>query len=910
MESSQLPRTPDDPGVGRGMPMQRQNQGPPANYQPRPQGPPLGPARYPVNNGPQPLNRLDSKTSLNSPTGQPIQFAPPRPQFGPPRQPQGGQPIPPGGYPRGPPPQNNPGLQGPRYPPPGSSPGIREPLYQPQPGQRPIFNNNQQQQQVRFQRPELGGPQSQIRFAPQQYNPENRPLAPRIIPNTGVVTAPPTYPTSTPRDFNSERKPPIYPQNRGKMEIEINQNTSSPSSDKKRTASRNENIMDDDDDDVVIDSEKESKSSLNEKRSETPLSKPINSPLSSSPNIIQTSSPEPRAPSSASIKHEISANSSPVGSRNSTPAPTDEQRPKSQLSDLPKTPELDNTMTKSPSPSQNNDNELIDDKSRTSSAKSNRSPTKVEGQIPESVGSSPGTKSPLASPSKIIENKLPDDDKSRTSSAKSNRSPTKFDEQLPESIASSPGAKSPGVMGFDNGKPRSLSPKSPTPVSSPVPSIPEKPATPVKSPSRPQTPVSLMKRSVSGRSMKSAGNENGENQTSVCNSPKINGVSSIKKPPSSKPKEANKPKPAGSPLKSPTKSVKSMPRTPEASLPPVAEKKKVPMNKVQVGAAPSPNLKTVRSKIGSLENASYKPGGGRVKIENRKLDFSNAQPKIAAKNDKYAPSGGEKKIPQVKLQWNAKPKVGSLANTTYKPGGGDKKIETVKLDFKDKAKPKVGSKENAKHVPGGGTVKTEAIPSKIIQESSSHIETQKIDIKAESKIGSLENVKHKPGGGDKKIFNDRDYLRQTGSNAESVNGSGRQAKNEQEQEPNPPPSTPTKTRSSSVTTPVSAEDLLTSLQAKSPSKTSKSGSSTPKSARQSKSPIASRPNSLDLKSPDKSSSNSSRKSSPGHLYLPKLTNLMTNNIPTQEPQSQITTSIKLPKLTNTSTVSGRAGLAQ
>lgn len=71
----------------------------------------------------------------------------------------------------------------------------------------------------------------------------------------------------------------------------------------------------------------------------------------------------------------------------------------------------------------------------------------------------------------------------------------------------------------------------------------------------------------------------------------------------------------------------------------------LPMNKVQVGAAPSPNLKTVRSKIGSLDNASYKPGGGRVKIENRKLDFgSKAQSKIAAKNDKYAPSGGDKKV--------------------------------------------------------------------------------------------------------------------------------------------------------------------------------------------------------------------------------------------------------------------------
>lgn len=70
----------------------------------------------------------------------------------------------------------------------------------------------------------------------------------------------------------------------------------------------------------------------------------------------------------------------------------------------------------------------------------------------------------------------------------------------------------------------------------------------------------------------------------------------------------------------------------------------VPMNKVQVGAAPSPNLKSIRSKIGSLENATHKPGGGKIKIENRKLDFSSAQAKIAAKNDKYTPSGGDKKV--------------------------------------------------------------------------------------------------------------------------------------------------------------------------------------------------------------------------------------------------------------------------
>lgn len=69
----------------------------------------------------------------------------------------------------------------------------------------------------------------------------------------------------------------------------------------------------------------------------------------------------------------------------------------------------------------------------------------------------------------------------------------------------------------------------------------------------------------------------------------------------------------------------------------------VPMNKVQVGNAPSPNLKQVRSKIGSLENASHKPGGGNIKIETKKLEFK-VTPRIEAKNEKYTPKGGEKKV--------------------------------------------------------------------------------------------------------------------------------------------------------------------------------------------------------------------------------------------------------------------------
>lgn len=67
------------------------------------------------------------------------------------------------------------------------------------------------------------------------------------------------------------------------------------------------------------------------------------------------------------------------------------------------------------------------------------------------------------------------------------------------------------------------------------------------------------------------------------------------------------------------------------------------MNKIQVGAAPSPNIKAVKSKIGSLENATHKPGGGNIKIENRKLEFKGT-PRIAAKNDAYQPGGGDKKV--------------------------------------------------------------------------------------------------------------------------------------------------------------------------------------------------------------------------------------------------------------------------
>ena len=68
------------------------------------------------------------------------------------------------------------------------------------------------------------------------------------------------------------------------------------------------------------------------------------------------------------------------------------------------------------------------------------------------------------------------------------------------------------------------------------------------------------------------------------------------------------------------------------------------MNKIVVGTTQSPNLKQVKSKIGSLQNAAHKPGGGEIRIENRKLEWKR-EARTAAFNSSYKPGGGEKKVP-------------------------------------------------------------------------------------------------------------------------------------------------------------------------------------------------------------------------------------------------------------------------
>ncbi|XP_045560700.1 microtubule-associated protein 2 isoform X13 [Salmo salar] len=74
---------------------------------------------------------------------------------------------------------------------------------------------------------------------------------------------------------------------------------------------------------------------------------------------------------------------------------------------------------------------------------------------------------------------------------------------------------------------------------------------------------------------------------------------------------------------------------------------------------PLPDLKNIKSKIGSTDNIKYQPKGGQVQIQTKKIDLSHVTSKC-----------------------------GSLDNIRHRPGGGNVRIESVKLDFKDKAQPK------------------------------------------------------------------------------------------------------------------------------------------------------------------------------------------------------------------------------
>lgn len=117
------------------------------------------------------------------------------------------------------------------------------------------------------------------------------------------------------------------------------------------------------------------------------------------------------------------------------------------------------------------------------------------------------------------------------------------------------------------------------------------------------------------------------------------------------------------------------------------------------------NSQAITSKIGSLANSRHRPGGGNVKIFDKKLEFANVEAKCGSKkNIKYKPGGGAVEIVNQKLEFNkkAQSKVNSLKNIEHQPCGGDVKIDNLKLEWNVTSK--VGSLANIKHKACGGKV--------------------------------------------------------------------------------------------------------------------------------------------------------------------------------------------------------------
>ncbi|XP_075702827.1 microtubule-associated protein tau-like isoform X5 [Rhinoderma darwinii] len=165
-------------------------------------------------------------------------------------------------------------------------------------------------------------------------------------------------------------------------------------------------------------------------------------------------------------------------------------------------------------------------------------------------------------------------------------------------------------------------------------------------------------------------------------------------------------------------------RTPSSNMAPNREPKKVAVvrtppkspasikNRLQPLPSPValPDLKNIRSKIGSTDNIRHQPGGGKVQIVHKKVDLSTVQSKCGSKdNMKHIPGGGAVQITHKPVDLkHVTSKCGSMSNIHHRPGGGNIEVKSEKLDFKEKVSSKIGSLDNVTHTPGGGNKKIES----------------------------------------------------------------------------------------------------------------------------------------------------------------------------------------------------------
>ncbi|XP_075767275.1 microtubule-associated protein tau isoform X18 [Pelodiscus sinensis] len=172
-------------------------------------------------------------------------------------------------------------------------------------------------------------------------------------------------------------------------------------------------------------------------------------------------------------------------------------------------------------------------------------------------------------------------------------------------------------------------------------------------------------------------------------------------------------------------------RTPSLPTPPTREPKKVAVvrtppkspasakSRLQTSTAPMPDLKNVRSKIGSTENLKHQPGGGKVQIVYKPVDLSHVTSKCGSLvNIHHKPGGGQVEVKSEKLDFKEKvqSKIGSLDNISHMPGGGNRKIESHKLTFRENAKAKTD--HGAEIVYKSPTVSGDASPRRLSNVSS------------------------------------------------------------------------------------------------------------------------------------------------------------------------------------------------
>ncbi|XP_034514126.1 microtubule-associated protein 4 isoform X11 [Ailuropoda melanoleuca] len=322
---------------------------------------------------------------------------------------------------------------------------------------------------------------------------------------------------------------------------------------------------------------------------------------------------------------------------------------------------------------------------------------------------SPEKKTKPAAEAKIVEKRA---SPSKPASAPALRPGSKSTQTVPKATA----AASPASAGPSSRSPPTPVPKRPTAIKTEG-----KPADMKKTATK-SAPADLSRsKSTSTSSVKKT--------TTVSGAAPVAGVAPSRAKPTPTP-----PRPSGTP----SSDKKPMSAKPSSSAP--------RLSRLSTNAS-APDLKNVRSKVGSTENIKHQPGGGRAKVEkkteasaparkpepnavaktagpiasaqrppagkvqivSKKVSYSHIQSKCGSKdNIKHVPGGGNVQIQNKKVDISkVSSKCGSKANIKHKPGGGDVKIESQKLNFKEKAQAKVGSLDNVGHLPAGGAVKTE-----------------------------------------------------------------------------------------------------------------------------------------------------------------------------------------------------------